>query len=69
MSLDMNDHDGLPENIGLSSALNIIETRLIEQALQKHASRMADVCADLKIPRKTLYDRMNRLKINPADFR
>jgi len=69
MSLGLNEQDNLPENIGLSAALDIVETRLIEQALQKHASRMVAVCADLKIPRKTLYDRMNRLKINPADFR
>ncbi|MCF6305637.1 MAG: sigma-54 dependent transcriptional regulator [Rhodobacteraceae bacterium] len=69
MAIGLNEHDTLPDNIGLSTALDRVETRLIEQALQKHASRMVDVCADLKIPRKTLYDRMNRLKINPADFR
>ncbi len=69
LAIGLNEHDALPDNIGLSTAMDRVETRLIEQALQKHASRMADVCADLKIPRKTLYDRMKRLKINPANFR
>lgn len=54
---------------GLSDAMDHVEKHLIEEALQKHASRMALVCETLKIPRKTLYDRMKRLKIDPAIFR
>jgi len=54
---------------GLVQALEQFERQLIEDALQKHASRMADVCETLGIPRKTLYDKMKRLHINPADFR
>ncbi len=54
---------------GLVQALEQFERQLIEDALQKHASRMADVCETLGIPRKTLYDKMKRLKINPAIFR
>lgn len=54
---------------GLAQALEHFERQLIEDALQKHASRMADVCKTLGIPRKTLYDKMKRLNINPAIFR
>ncbi len=54
---------------GLVQALEQFERQLIEDALQKHASRMVDVCETLGIPRKTLYDKMKRLKINPAVFR
>jgi len=58
-----------PRGQGLVQALEQFERQLIEDALQKHASRMVDVCETLGIPRKTLYDKMKRLKINPAVFR
>jgi len=58
-----------PHGQGLVQALEQFEKQMIEDALQKHASRMADVCETLGIPRKTLYDKMKRLKINPAIFR
>ncbi len=58
-----------PQDRGLVQALEQFEKQLIEDALQKHASRMVDVCYTLGIPRKTLYDKMKRLKINPAIFR
>ncbi len=69
MAIGMNEFERSAETIGLSLAMDRVETRLIEQALQNHASRMTEVCNALKIPRKTLYDRMKRLNIKPADFR
>jgi len=60
---------GETENIGLALALEQIERHLIERALQKHASRISEVCETLGTPRKTLYDKMKRLQIDPAIFR
>ncbi len=60
---------GSARETGLAHALERIERHLIEEALQKHAGRMTEVCATLGIPRKTLYDKMKRLKIDPAVFR
>jgi two-component system C4-dicarboxylate transport response regulator DctD len=54
---------------GLGQALEQFEKQFIEEALQKHASRMAEVCETLGLPRKTLYDKMKRLGINPAIYR
>ncbi len=59
----------VPETAGLSGAMEQVERHLIEQALQKYASRIPDVCAALNLPRKTLYDKMKRLKIDPATYR
>ena len=63
------NHQSNLENRSLAEALEIVEKHLIEEALQKFASRMPLVCAALNIPRKTLYDRMKRLEIDPAEFR
>jgi len=53
----------------LAKALEQVETHLITQALKKHNSRITEVCATLGLPRKTLYDKMKRLQIDPAAFR
>lgn len=68
LTMGLNDYDEAAAG-GLTQALEQMEKHLIEQALQKYASRMADVCGALGIPRKTLYDKMKRLKIDPAVFR
>jgi len=54
---------------GLAEALEQVETHLIKQALQKHSGRITEVCTALGLPRKTLYDKMKRLGIDPASFR
>ncbi|MCF6272297.1 MAG: sigma-54 dependent transcriptional regulator [Rhodobacteraceae bacterium] len=58
-----------PEKTTLAQALERLEKHLIEEALQQHASRISEVSAALGIPRKTLYDKMKRLRIDPANFR
>lgn len=68
LAMGLTERDDTPET-SLAQALEQVENHLITQALQKHASRMNDVCAALGIPRKTLYDKMKRLKIDPATFR
>ncbi len=57
------------ENAGLADILEKVETQLIEQALGQFSGRVTQVCDVLKIPRKTLYDKMKRLHIDPAKFR
>jgi len=53
----------------LSAALSRVEAHLIEQSLRQFDGRIADVCAALGLPRKTLYDKLKRHKIKPERFR
>ncbi len=57
------------KNASLSEVLEQVEKHLIETALNKFSGRMPLVCEALKIPRKTLYDRMKRLNVDPSTFR
>ncbi len=68
LAMGLNEADSA-KNASLTVALEQVEKHLIEEALQKHASRMTEVCATLGIARKTLYDKMKRLHIDPAIFR
>ena len=68
LAMGLSEYDGAAAG-GLTLALEQMERHLIEDALNKYASRMTDVCEALRIPRKTLYDKMKRLKIDPAVFR
>jgi len=68
LAMGLAEGGSAPET-GLAEALEQMETHLIKQALQKHSGRIAEVCAALELPRKTLYDKMKRLGIDPAAFR
>lgn len=54
---------------GLSVQMETVEKLLIEAALRDHLGRVTAVADALRLPRKTLYDKLKRHQIDPADFR
>jgi two-component system C4-dicarboxylate transport response regulator DctD len=53
----------------LSERIAIVEAGMIREALTTAGGRIAEVQRLLSIPRKTLYDKINRHGLNPASFR
>jgi two-component system C4-dicarboxylate transport response regulator DctD len=45
------------------------ESAVIEQALRQCGGRISEVLTLLDLPRKTFYDKVNRLGIDPGRFR
>jgi two-component system C4-dicarboxylate transport response regulator DctD len=54
---------------GLSASVQAYEAELIRECLARHQGDIRRVIEDLKIPRKTLYDKMARHGLNPANHR
>jgi len=54
---------------GLNAQLERIERQIIIDCLKRQHGQVTQACTELKIPRKTLYDRMKRHKIRPEDYR
>ncbi len=54
---------------GLSVQLVTVEKILIEASLRDHLGHVSAVAEALKLPRKTLYDKLKRHQIDPAGFR
>lgn len=54
---------------GLAARIEQYEGALIREALEHHDGDVVAVSALLKLPRKTLYDKLNRHGLKPADFR
>ncbi|MFT6898527.1 MAG: two-component system C4-dicarboxylate transport response regulator DctD [Paraglaciecola sp.] len=52
------------ENMGLVQHVEFFEARLIEEALSIHKGRIKQTMEHLKLPRKTLYDKMTKFNIN-----
>jgi len=53
----------------LATQMDQVEKALIDAALRDHRGRVSAVAEALSLPRKTLYDKMNRHAIEPAAFR
>ena len=53
----------------LSAQMEIIEKLLIEKALRAHQGKATEVAETLGLPRKTLYDKLKRHGLNPAEYR
>jgi two-component system, NtrC family, C4-dicarboxylate transport response regulator DctD len=62
-------HGPSADDLGLADRVARYEAELIREALSAHAGDMKRVTGALRIPRKTLYDKMARLGIQPADHR
>jgi two-component system C4-dicarboxylate transport response regulator DctD len=58
-----------PGQGGLAERLDRFERSALEDALTRHAGLVAAVCEELELPRKTLYDRLARHGLRPADYR
>ncbi len=60
---------GVPPQAALAQQMGLIEKSLIEQALRNHQGRVQKVMEALGLPKKTLYDKLNRHGIDPERFR
>lgn len=60
-----------PIDAGLSlpDRLNRFEAELLRDALQSHRGDITAVLAEMQVPRKTLYDKLQRHGLKPAVFR
>ena len=61
--------DGAPETGNLASRIDRYERELIREALERHGGDISAVGQSLGLPRKTLYDKLQRHGLRPADFR
>lgn len=57
------------ENLGLVEKLAQVERTLIIDALQKNGGNASASAAELRLPRKTFYDKLAKHRIKPEDFR
>ncbi|WP_346797031.1 sigma-54 dependent transcriptional regulator [Halomonas sp. Bachu 37] len=53
----------------LPRQVELFEKSLISQALARHRGRVSDVCHQLGIPRKTLYDKLKKHQLKADDYR
>lgn len=56
-------------DLGLTEQMARVERSLLVAALARHKGRAIDVAEALKLPRKTLYDKLKKYGIRPEDFR
>ena len=57
------------ENLGLVEKMAQVERTLIIDALQKNQGNASATAMQLKLPRKTFYDKLTKHRIKPEDFR
>lgn len=57
------------ENLGLVEKMAQVERTLIIDALQKNQGNASATATQLKLPRKTFYDKLTKHRIKPEDFR
>jgi len=57
------------QDTNLAVQMDMVEMLLLEAALRDHHGRVVDAAAALGLPRKTLYDKLNRHGLNAAHFR
>jgi two-component system C4-dicarboxylate transport response regulator DctD len=71
ITLGLEDFRTRPEELGLSlpERMEQFEAALLRDALAASGGDIRSVLAALRIPRKTLYDKLARHRINPAEFR
>ncbi|MGN8150993.1 sigma-54-dependent transcriptional regulator [Agrobacterium sp. 22094] len=60
---------GLSTRLGLVEQMDAFETSVLTQALQNHGGDATAVAEALKLPRRSLYARLQRLGISPSSFR
>ena len=55
--------------LSLPERLNRFEGELLRGALEAHRGDIAAVLAEMRVPRKTLYDKLQRHGLKPSAFR
>ncbi|SDQ15481.1 sigma-54 dependent transcriptional regulator [Brevundimonas sp. 374] len=68
LSLDDNTRAS-DDSLSLPDRVNRFEGELLRDALQSHRGDISAVLAEMQVPRKTLYDKLQRHGLKPADFR
>ncbi|WDE98541.1 sigma-54 dependent transcriptional regulator [Lentisphaera profundi] len=58
-----------PETSSIADKVGLYEKHLIENELTAQGGSVVNTCASLDVPRKTLYDKMKKYDIKPADFK
>ena len=58
-----------PDNSSIADKVGLYEKHLIENELTAQGGSVVNTCASLDVPRKTLYDKMKKYDIKPADFK
>jgi len=66
LGLDPLQDSGQP---GLVEKLDQVERTLLVDALKRHRGNASATAVELKLPRKTLYDKFSRHGIIPGDYR
>lgn len=66
--LGLSDFD-TAETPGLTEQMANVEAALLIQALRQHAGNATAAAKDLKLPRKTFYDKLTRHNIRPEAYR
>lgn len=69
IGLHQDEREERQSGLGLVDRLARYEAELIREALSAHAGDMKLVTEALRVPRKTLYDKMARLNIQPSEHR
>lgn len=57
------------EQLGLAEKMAQVERTLIVDALQKNQGNASATATELKLPRKTFYDKLSKHRIKPEDYR
>ncbi len=57
------------QGLGLAAQMAQVERSLLVAALRRHHGRAVDAANDLKLPRKTFYDKLARYDLRAEDFR
>ena len=70
VALSLDDNTRAPDHgLSLPDRVNRFEGELLRDALQSHRGDISAVLAEMQVPRKTLYDKLQRHGLKPADFR
>ncbi|MBS9405070.1 sigma-54-dependent Fis family transcriptional regulator [Halomonas sp. TRM85114] len=56
-------------DLALPQQVELFEKSLISQALARHRGRINEVCGQLGLPRKTLYDKLKKYGLRAEDYR
>lgn len=55
--------------LGLAEQIAQVERSLLVEALRRHQGRASVAAMALKLPRKTMYDKLSKYRLKPEDFR
>lgn len=69
LGLETQDSTPGPGEMGLTERVAWFERRILEETLETCGGNITEVLQQLKIPRKTLYDKLKRHGLKPAQFR